>query len=79
MDRNSAQPQVNLSLLRSNSLKFQPHRSFGPGSKSLICFMAPNLFAEDFQMQSLCKWVNTYGTVYIVHGTVPYVHKHCAF
>ncbi len=41
--------------------------------------MAPNLFAEDFQMQSLCKWVNTYGTVYIVHGTVPYVHKHCAF
>jgi hypothetical protein len=24
MDRTSAQPQVNLSLLRSNSLKFQP-------------------------------------------------------
>jgi hypothetical protein len=36
MDRTSAQPQVNLSLLRSNSLKFQPKGSQGTDQRLYI-------------------------------------------
>jgi hypothetical protein len=46
MDRASAQPQVNLSLLRGNSLKFQPLTMLRLRSKSFFTFMAMSCYTK---------------------------------
>jgi len=45
MDRTSAQPQVNLSLLRSNLLKFQPQKSSVIFFVNIVCLQNGNLRA----------------------------------
>jgi hypothetical protein len=55
MDRASAQPQDNLSLLRSKSLKFQPLTMLRLRSKSFFTFMAMSCYTKLTQTKKI--WV----------------------